>query len=93
MKATFALHSTKEDMKGLNADHLTNLYKDVDSINDGIREIHFNQKMLNRKFESHYDSTKKHNRNITFWSILETGLISIILISQLLYIKSLLDHN
>jgi len=80
-------------MKGVSTDHLSNIFKDVDIINNGIREIHFNQKMLNRKFESHYDSTKKHNHNITFWSMLETGLMSFILIIQLFYIKSLVEAN
>jgi len=93
MKITFALHTTKEEMKGLTPDHLTNLFADVERVGNGIREIHFNQKMLNRKFESHYHSTEKHNKNITFWSMLETGLMSLILISQLFYIKSLIEQN
>lgn len=81
-------------MKGVSTDHLTNLLSDVERVNNGIREIHFNQKMLNRKFETHYDTTNKHNKNITFWSMLETGLMSAILIVQLFYIKSLVEqHN
>ena len=80
-------------MKGVSTDHLTNLFTDVERVNNGIREIHFNQKMLNRKFETHYESTKKHNKNITFWSMLETGVMSVILLFQLFYIKSLIEAN
>jgi hypothetical protein len=80
-------------MKGVSSDHITNILSDVERVNNGIREIHFNQKMLNRKFETHYDSTNKHNKNITFWSMLETGLMSAILMIQLFYIKSLVEQH
>ena len=81
-------------MKGVSTDHLSIVLSDVERVNNGIREIQFNQKMLNRKFESHYDSTNKHNKNITFWSMLETGVMSVILVIQLFYIKSLVEqHN
>jgi len=80
-------------MKGVSSDHITNILSDVERVNNGIREIHFNQKMLNRKFETHYDSTNKHNKNITFWSLLETGLMSAILMIQLFYIKSLVEQH
>ena len=80
-------------MKGVSTDHLVNLFTDVELVNNGIREIHFNQKMLNRKFETHYESTKKHNKNITFWSMLETGVMSAILLFQLCYIKTLIEAN
>jgi len=79
-------------MKGVSTDHLTTLLSDIEKLNIGVREIHFNQKMLNRKFESHYETTNKHNKNITFWSMLETGMMSAILIIQLFYIKSLVEH-
>jgi hypothetical protein len=80
-------------MKSLTSDHMTNLFSEIDRVSVGMREVHFNQKMLKRKFESHYSSTEKHNKNITFMSIVETGLMSIILISQLFYIKSLVEQN
>lgn len=81
-------------MKGVSTDHLTSVLSDVERVNNGIREISFNQKMLNNKFETHYDNTNKHNKNITFWSMLETGVMSVILVVQLFYIKSLVEqHN
>lgn len=80
-------------MKGVSTDHLTNIQNDVERVYNGFREIHFNQKMLNRKFETHYDTTNKHNKNITFWSMLETGMMSAILIIQLFYIKSLVEQH
>lgn len=87
------MHTTKEEMKGVSSDHITNILNDVERVDNGIGEIHFNQKMLNRKFENHYDTTNKHNKNITFWSMLETGLMSAILFIQLFYIKSLVEQQ
>ena len=49
--------------------------------------------MLNRKFETHYEDTKKHNSNITFYSITETVLMGLILLFQLYYIKSLVENT
>lgn len=72
---------------------MTKLNYDIEQVKGGMTEIHFNQKMLNRKFESHYQSTKKHNRNITFYSILETVMMSIILLVQLYYIKNLIEKS
>ncbi len=80
-------------MKGVSSDNISNMLSDVERVDNGINEIQFNQKMLNRKFETHYEDTIKHNKNITFWSMLETGLMSAILIIQLFYIKSLVEQN
>ncbi len=87
------MHTTKEEMKNLNMDHIQKLFYDVDIVHNGIREIHFNQKMLNRKFEAHFDKTIQHNKNITFWSILETTLMSGILLIQLFYIKYQVENH
>lgn len=80
-------------MKKLKGDHLQELYNDLEKTVSGIREIQFNQKMVNSKFDTHYEKVLEHNRNISFWSIVETLLMAVILIFQLFYIKSQVDSN
>lgn len=53
----------------------------------------FNQKMMSRKLEGHYDSTKVHNQKIVSYSIVETVLMIIIFFAQFLYIKKLVDQH
>ena len=60
----------------------------MDKTLSGVREIQFNQKMVNSKFDTHYEKVLEHNRNISFWSIDESLLMAVILIFQLFYIKS-----
>ena len=80
-------------MKKLKGDHIQDLYNELDKTESGVREIHFNQKMVNSKFDTHYEKVLQHNRNISFWSIVETLLMASILIFQLFYIKSQVDSN
>ena len=80
-------------MKKLKGDHIQDLYNELDKTESGVREIHFNQKMVNSKFDTHYEKVLDHNRNISFWSIVETLLMASILIFQLFYIKSQVDSN
>ena len=80
-------------MKKLKGDHIQDLYNELDKTESGVREIQFNQKMVNSKFDTHYEKVLQHNRNISFWSIVETLLMASILIFQLFYIKSQVDSN
>ena len=80
-------------MKKLKGDHLEQIYQELDKTVLGIREIHFNQKMVNSKFDTHYELVLEHNKNISFWSIVETLLMAAILIFQLFYIKSEVDFS
>jgi len=79
-------------MKKLKGNHIQDLYNELERTVSGIREISFNQKMVNSKFDTHYDKVLEHNKNITFWSIVETLLMAGILIFQLFYIKSQVDN-
>jgi hypothetical protein len=78
-------------MKKLKGDHVQELYNQLDKTESGIREIVFSQKMANNLFDSHYNKVLEHNKNISFWSIVETLLMAVILIFQLFYIKSQVD--
>ena len=80
-------------MKKLKGDHIQDIYNQLEKTHAGIREIHFNQKMVNSKFDTHYEKVLDHNKNISFWSIIETLLMASILIFQLFYIKSQVDSS
>ena len=79
-------------MKKLQGDHIQELYNKLDKSDSGIREILFNQKMVNSKFDTHYEKVMEHNKNITMWSIIETVLMASILFVQLFYIKSQIEN-
>jgi hypothetical protein len=79
-------------MKKLKTNHVEKLYNQLSTTESGIREIVFNQKMANNIFDSHYDKVLEHNKNISFWSIVETLLMGFILLFQLFYIKSQVEN-
>jgi hypothetical protein len=90
-KVTFALHSGSNIDRSLDMEHLSQLYSKIDLADSKMKEFAFANKMLARKIEGHFEIAGLHNGKIFWYSIMETILMVVILIIQLLYIKNLLN--
>jgi len=89
-KVTFAIHAGNNTDETLKTEHVSGLNARINNIDKKIKDVHFNQKMMVRKFEGHYETTRSHNKNIVMFSLLESGIMITILLVQMFYIKSLL---
>lgn len=72
--------------------------KKLDKITDYLNEIDekFNkmrmkQNIINKKTDAHNESVNKHNKEILIYSIVEVGIMVLIFVAQLFYIKSKVD--
>jgi len=91
-KVTFAIHAGNNTDETLKTEHVSGLNARINNIDKKIKDVHFNQKMMVRKFEGHYETTRSHNKNIVMFSLLESGIMITILLVQMFYIKSLLGE-
>ena len=64
-------------------------YTKLKSVNRLVRKSKFTARLLSKKYDSHYENTLKHNRNIVLLSLIETAIMILIFFFQLFYIKKL----
>ena len=88
---TFAIHTGDNSSEKLSLDHMQVFFDKLTKVQKKMKEAHFSQKMINRKFEGHYSLTKVHNKNIVSYSIIETVIMVMILTFQFFYIRSLIS--
>ena len=89
-KVTLASHvEHKAKDKSFKLKHIDSLNNQLQKASQLIGEIHFEQQMLTRKFQSHSEHTQSHNSKITSLSIIETVIMVVILVGQMVYLKQL----
>jgi hypothetical protein len=88
-KVTFAIHQGNSTNTDLSHELLKKVWDKIKVINRNIKSSRFTARMLNKKYDAHYDITLKHNRHIVMFSIIETSLMILIFFLQLFYIKRL----
>ncbi len=92
IKVTFAIHQGILNVKKhLSHKHLNQLYERLLKISSTVKHGRFNSQILNKRFDSRYESSKSHNRNIVLFSLIEIGLLCFIFYIQLSHIKSLAE--
>ena len=70
------------DMKKLGK--ITDYLEDID---DKITKMRLKQNIINQKTDTHNENVNKQNRGILIYSMVEVGVMALILIGQLYYIK------
>ena len=53
---TFAVHTGNNTDEHLKSEHLEKINHRVSVVDKKIKDIHFNEKMMVRKYEGHYES-------------------------------------
>jgi hypothetical protein len=92
-KVTFAIHTGENVEKKIQLDNLQGIYETLSKADLKMKDIHFNQQMLNRKAENHFNSTKAHNTDITQFTFIETTIMVMILVFQFFYIRNLTEKS
>jgi hypothetical protein len=91
-RVTFGFSLEKNNDLSLSADHLDPLYNQIDSIDNMVKDIRFTQRMLSDKMRGHFKIVKVHNKNIVRYNIIETVVMSLIVLIQMFYLKKLVNN-
>jgi hypothetical protein len=92
IKVTFAIHQGNSTNTLLSHENLKNVWDKINLINKSLKSSKFTAGLLSKKYDAHYDFAEKHNRQITFMSLVETMFLTLIFFFQLFYIKRLASN-
>lgn len=84
----------KDDLKideNIGMQKIDKISDHLDDIDERINKMRLKQNIINKKTEKHNDTVNKHNREIFIYSIIEIGIMVLIIMLQLLYIKNKVD--
>lgn len=90
---TFAYHSGNSTSSVLTSEHLTPVEKNLMWAAKAVRDFQVDSQFTNLRQESHYKTVAGANRNVFWFSLIESIGIILVTAWQVYYIKNLLDNR
>ena len=87
-KVSLALKDNLKEDKNIGMKKLGKITDYLDDIDGKITKMRLKQNIINQKTDTHNENVNKHNREILIFSMVEVGVMALILIGQLYYIKN-----
>lgn len=90
-EVSFAVKDNLKIDENIGIQKLNTIGDYLSDIDERINKMRLKQNIINKKTEKHNDSVNRHNKEIFIYSIIEIGIMILILMLQLLYIKNKVD--
>ena len=87
-EASFAIKDSLKVDKNIGMKKIGKITEYLDDIDGKINKMRLKQNIINQKTDTHNESVNKHNKEILIYSMVEVGIMALILIGQLYYIKN-----
>lgn len=87
-EASFAIRDSLKVDKNIGMKKIGKITEYLDDIDGKINKMRLKQNIINQKTDTHNESVNKHNKEILIYSMVEVGIMALILIGQLYYIKN-----